>query len=248
MESKTDHKYKKKLYDLKPIESKGISEVLFNNAKQLRNDALLIYETNKSYGSATSLLVLSSEEAIKAILVLLHCEGYNVYKIQDARKFFFDHKIRHQLAQLIELTSGFFESVQKFENREPVKLFKIKNEFWDTVINGFVDAIKSVKPFLESTKRIKDLENFNDNKNNGFYVDYRDKLITPKDEITEIIYLNTKEIVDRIFKVYKIVRVLYHPCICNRKDQKEIEDIKNQMKIYIDESMKDFSFKELSVK
>lgn len=234
--------------NLSPKQSKNIDNAIFKNARQLRKDALLIVEKNKSYSSANSLLILSSEEVIKAILVLLHSEGYKVYQISDAKKFFYNHEIRHQLAQLIEMTAGFIESVQKYENRAPVKLFKIKNTFWDTLINDGLEVLRASAPLLESSKRTKDLENFNDNKNNGLYVGYKDKLIIPKEEITEIDYRKTKEIVERIFRVYKILRILYHPSIHNRKNQEEIEETKMKMKIFIDEGMEGFSFKELSFK
>jgi AbiV family abortive infection protein len=234
--------------NLSPKQSKNIDNAIFKNARQLRKDALLIAETNKSYSSANSLLILSSEEVIKAILVLLHSEGYKVYQISDAKKFFYNHEIRHQLAQLLEMTTGFFESIQKYQSQKEVKLFTIKNEFLDGLINGLVNVFISSVPTLESTKRIKDLENFNDNKNNGLYVGYKDKLIVPKEEITEIDYRKTKEIVDRIFRVYKILRILYHPSIHKRKDQEEIKETKMKMKIFIDEGMEGFLFKELSFK
>lgn len=248
MESKINHIYQKTFFDLTPKESKGINEPIFRNAKQLRKDALLVAETNKSYSSATSLLILSSEEVIKAILVLLHIEGYKVYQIKDARKFFFDHKIRHQLAQLFEISAGFIESLNKWGKQEPTHLIKTKSEGWNSFLNGIFDFAKAMTPLAHSTKRIKDLENFNDNKNNGLYVGYKDKLIVPKDEISETEYKMTKEIVDRIFKVYKILRIIYHPSITNRKDHNEIEDIKMKMRIFIDEGMESFSFKELSFK
>lgn len=248
MENKINNKYQKTFFDLTPKESKGIDEVIFNNAKQLRKDATLIAATNKSYSIATSLLILSSEEIIKAILVLLHSEGYRVYKINDARKFFFDHKIRHQLAQLIEMTAGFIESLDKWENQEPTKLINTKSEGWNSFLNGILDLTKAIPPLANATKRIEDLENFNDNKNNGLYVGYKDQLSIPKEKITKSDYRKTTEIVERIFRDYKILRILYHPCIHNRKDQAEIESIKNQMKVFIDESMEGFLFKELSFK
>ena len=234
--------------NITPQKSKIIHNVIYKNALKLYKDALVVANTNKSYSTANSLVILSSEEAIKAILVLLHSEGYNVYKIVDAKKFFSDHKIRHQLAQLIEITSGFFESVQKYENRDSIKLFKIKNEFLDSLINGFVEVVKAAKPIVESTKRINKLEDFNIKKNNGLYVGYKDKLIVPKLEITETDYLEAKDIVERIFKAYKTLGILYHPSIHNRNDQDEIESIKNQMKVFIDEGMEGFSFKELIFK
>ena len=248
MENNPSHIYQKTFCDLTPVESEGINEVIFKNARQLRTDAMLIAATNKSYGSANSLLILSSEEVIKAILVLLHCEGYDVYKNRDARKFFFDHKIRHQLAQLIELISGFVESVQKFENREPANLIKTKSTGWNHFLNGIFDIAKAIAPLAKATQRIKDLENFNNNKNNGLYVGFKNQLLVPQDKITETDYRKTKEIVERIFQVYKIVKILYHPCIDNRKNYEEIEDIKMKFKNNIDKGMEGFLFKDLSFK
>lgn len=248
MGNKINHNHQKTFFDLTAKESKGMNDVIFKNARQLSKDALVLAETNKSFSSANSLFILSSEEVIKALLVLLHSEGYKVYKISDASKFFHNHEIRHQLAKLIVMTAGIIESVQKYENRAPVKLFKIKNEFWDTIINGSIEVLRASVPVLESSSRIKDLENFNDNKNNGLYVGYKDQLIVPQEKITETEYQKTKEIVERIFKVYKILTILYHPCIHNRKDLEVIEETKMQIKGLIDEGFEGFSFKELSFK
>ena len=247
MENKINNKYQKTFFDLTPKESKGMNDVIFKNARQLKKDALLIAETNKSYSSANSLLVLSLEEVIKAILVLLHSEGYKVYQISDAKKFFFDHKIRHQLAQLIEMTAGFIESLDKWEKQEPIKLIKTKSEGLNSFLNGIFDFAKAITPLANSTKRIDHLENFNDNKNNGLYVGCKDQLIIPQEKITETDYRKTKEVVERIFRVYKILRILYHPSIHSRKDKQKIENIKNQMKVFIDEGMDGFSFKEIKL-
>ncbi len=110
-----------------PLKSKKLHEPIYKNAQKLRRDAILVANTNKSFSTATSLLVLSSEEIIKAILVLLHSEDFNVYKIKDAKKFFSDHKIRHELAQLLELINGLVESGIEFENNERTKVDSFKN-------------------------------------------------------------------------------------------------------------------------
>ena len=246
MESKKMHENAKTFYDLTPQESKGLSEIVFKNARQLWKDALLITKNNKSHSSANSLLILSSEEVIKAILILLHCQQYNVYKIKDARKFFFDHKIRHQLAQLIEITVGIFESIDKINSPKEVKLFNIKNEFWNTFVNGVVEIANAAKPLLKSSKRVKDLEEFNNNKNDGLYVGFKDEISVPSKMINETSFNQTKEIVDRIFRVYKILKIIYHPSIHHRKLQEEIDRIKNQLRILIDEGMEGFSLKELN--
>lgn len=247
MGSNVSHIYQKTFFDLTPKEAKGKNDIIFKNARQLKKDAFLIAKINKSYSSANSLLILSSEEVIKAMLLLLRSEGYKVYQIKDAKKFFFDHKIRHQLAQLIEMTIGVIESMDKWESRKPTKLIQTKSAGWNNILNGILDLTKMIEPLVKTTKRIKDLENFNDNKNNGLYVGFKDQLIVPQELITVTDYLITKEVVERLFRVYKILKILYHPCVTYRKDQKEIEEAKMKIKIFIDEAMEGFSFKEFKL-
>ena len=125
--------------NLSAQKSKGIDYSIYKNARQLRKDALLIAENNKSFASATSLLILSSEEVIKSILVLLNSQGYKTYLIKDAKKFFTDHRVRHQLAQLIELSIGVLESFDKKESNKLVTLLKTKSDFFNNI------SIKNIK-------------------------------------------------------------------------------------------------------
>jgi AbiV family abortive infection protein len=74
--------------NLSPRHSKCLHEPIFKNALKLKKDAITLAERNASYSTANSLLILSSEEMIKALLVLLHSEGYHVYRIEVAEKFF----------------------------------------------------------------------------------------------------------------------------------------------------------------
>ncbi len=83
--------------NLSKEKSKGLHLNIFENAKQLKFDSSILADINKSYSSASSLLILSSEEIIKAILVLLHTIGYRVYLLKDAKGFFKNHEIRHSL-------------------------------------------------------------------------------------------------------------------------------------------------------
>jgi AbiV family abortive infection protein len=245
MGNNINHIYQKTFSDLTSKESKEMNDIIFKNARQLKKDALLIAATNKSYSRATSLLILSSEEIIKAILVLLHSEGYKVYQISDAKKFFFDHKIRHQLAQLIEITIGAIESIDKWDRRKPSKFIQTKSEEWNRILNGILDLTKVIEPILKSTKRIKDLENFNDSKNNGLYVGYKGQLIVPQELITATDYRITEEIVERLFRVYKMLKILYHPCVIYRKNKNEIEEAKMTVKAFVDQAIEGFSFKEM---
>ncbi len=219
----------------------GIDCIIYKNARQLRKDALLIAEVNKSYSSATSLLILSSEEVIKAILVLLHSQGYKTYLIKDSKKFFSDHRVRHQLAQLIEFSIGIFETIEKKISDKPVTLIKTKSRFWNNLVNGILEIAMASKPFLESAERFKKLEDFNYKKNQGFYVDFRDKLLIPQEQITFEEFTDVKQIVSRIFNVYKGLQILFHPNIQNRFKGEDVEELKDQLRQVIDNLMKNYS-------
>lgn len=213
--------------------SKSLHEPIFKNAQKLKKDALIIAETNKSFSTANSLLILSSEEVIKAILVLLHSEEFDVYKIKDAKKFFSDHKIRHQLAQLLELVNGLVESGIEFENNERTKVDSFKNETFNEVFGIIKDLVKAAKPFIKSGERINALKVFNDNKNKGLYTDYRETLLIPSQVITEEVYYRSNDIVERIFKTYKILRLMHNPMIQSHIKHEKIMKYKNQIKEFV---------------
>nr|WP_315220293.1 AbiV family abortive infection protein [uncultured Flavobacterium sp.] len=225
--------------------SKGIDYTIYKNARQLRKDALLIAEINKSFASATSLLTLSSEEVIKSILVLLHSQGYKTYLIKDSKKFFSDHRVRHQLAQLMELSIGILESIEKKVSNEPVTLLKSKSEFWNGLVNGILEIALASKPFLDSAQRVKKLMEFNDKKNQGLYVDFRDKLLIPQIEISESDFIETRLIVNRIFNVYKGLKIIFNPKVQNHFKNDDIEFLKNQLRVFVDEALKDYSFQNI---
>lgn len=235
----------KQFTHLTPKESKGIDAAIYTNALQLKKDSELLANTRGFYSSATSLLILSSEEVIKSILVRLHAEGYNIYKLKEASRFFREHKIRHQLAQLIEMGSGLIESMMKYEEQKPAKVFK-SEKMLGRLLNELIDFGKASWPFFDSTKRINELQAFNDLKNKGFYVDYRNSLLLPRNEVTEAIYDRTLFLTERVFRFSKLVRILFHDKIELHMPIQEIYKNKEMLKVFIDEAMKDFSFKELN--
>ena len=219
-------------FNLSAEQSKGLDKALYRNAQDLYKDANLIAEINKSHSRATSLLILSLEETIKATLVKLHSESLKVYKLNDAKKFFKDHRIRHQIAQLMEVGYAFYEVTEKWQK----KRLDIK---W---ISTGVKLLEAFLIFSKSRDRVKRLEKFNDYKNNGLYVGYGDALLDPKIIVTKKHYLEVKEILDRCNSFYKFIRILYHPQLKNHLSQKEVNIIKSDLALFINDAMADFSF------
>ena len=222
--------------NLSAIQSKGFDEAIFKNAKQLKKDALLIAANNKSYSSATSLLVLSSEEVIKAILVLLHSQEYKVYQIKDARKFFTDHKVRHEIATILEFLNGIAAGLMTIDQKKEVLEVASSNN--DSFLTKLKNGLNSVKDFLEpignSLERIKTVQGFDTLKNKGLYVDYKDQLIIPQTAIKQYTFRKTKDSVDQIFKHYKIIKLLFHPKLKNHLSLDEINKTKIGLKVVID--------------
>jgi len=230
---------------ISPQKSKGLDRIIFSNARKLYRDAAILDRAGGSYSSANSLLILSSEEAIKAILVALHSEGYHTYRMENAKKFFTDHRMRHQLAKFIELTSGILESVARYTEQEPVTLIRTPSKGWNDFLNGALSILNAAGPVLQSTKRIERLEEFNTDKNKGFYVDYCNGLLIPEIEINKVRHDATKDIVLRIFRVYKGCKILFHPSVSRRYDPQQVALVKEQLKVLVNDAMRDFSFTRL---
>lgn len=222
--------------NLSAIQSKGIDEAIFKNAKQLKKDALLIAVGNKSYSSATALLVLSSEEVIKAVLVLLHSQEYKVFQIKDARKFFTDHKVRHEIATILEFLNGIATGLDSIGKKDevPELVTNTNDDFLAKLKNG----LKAVRDFLEpisnSLERINEVQEFDTLKNKGLYVDFKDQLIIPQVAIKQYKYKQTKDSVEQIFKYYKIIKLLFHPKLQNHIAVEEINTTKKGLKVLID--------------
>lgn len=238
----------RKFLNLSPEQSKGLDKPIYKNALNLKRDAVLIAEKRKSYSSASSILVLSTEECVKSILVLLHSENYNIYRIKDANKFFYDHEIRHQIGMFIIVGLGILESFYKYDNRIPTKISRTRIKWVDNLINGFIDISKAADPFLETKPDTEYLQGFNDVKNKGFYVDYRNKLIAPQSEVVYSDYNKTLIIANKIFKFNKLLRILFHEKLENHMKKEKIKEARKYIKEFIDDGMKNVEFSELKKK
>lgn len=229
--------------NLSAKQAKDIDQPIFENAQELFQNASLIAEQAKSYSNATSLLILSLEETIKAIIIKLHSEGLKIYKIDGVQKFVNDHKIRHQIAQLIETGSGLvevYESWIESKNKPP----KFKKKWLNNITNGLQAALK----FNETFQRVEKLKKFNDLKNQGLYAGYSNGLILPKDGVTEKDFEEVKEIVKRTFKFYQLLKIIYNSDSNNTLNNQRFNFIKIQLKTFVDEVLNEFSFKETSNK
>lgn len=233
--------------NLSKKDSRDLNIGIFENAKRLKSDSSVLVDVNKSYSSASSLLILSSEEVIKAILVLLHSHGYRVYLLKDAKGFFKNHEIRHSLQMLIETGMSLFDTIDKWENREIKKQIPNTKKKWlNNTIQFLSDAAFVLSNVSSAINRIEGIKKFNDLKNAGFYVDYRNEILMPQKTVNKEDYNSILDTSNRLIIFYKQLRILFHPSITKHLSNDKIEEIKNGLHTFINDALKDFSFKEIN--
>lgn len=233
----------RKFINLSAKESLELDSPVYKNGIQLINDAKLIAEHNNSYACATSLSILGLEEVVKATLIFLHSKGVKVYLLKGSKKFFSDHKTRHEITQLIEVGSGFFEAHKKWEHYKENKKFKTKSKWFNTIFNEIYKGWKTLEPILETYERINHIEDFDKLKNQGFYVDYRDKILIPFEEINETKYNLVLNNIERIVKFYKVVKIFYHPSIKKHITEDQLIEVNRLIKSFIEDAMTKYEFR-----
>ncbi|WP_289022635.1 AbiV family abortive infection protein [uncultured Salegentibacter sp.] len=228
-------------FNLSPKQTKGLDKSIYENSQKLYHDAKILADRNNSFSTATSLLILSLEETIKAIIIKLHSEGLKVYKIDGIKKFVSTHIIRHQLAQFIETGAGLLDVYNDWEEskkRPP----KFKKQWLNNIFNG----LGAMSKFSTSYKNIQKLQGFNDLKNQGLYSEYKDGLKLPKEIITEKDFNEVKVIVDRINKFYRMLQIIYKPVSKTSGSYERNEELKANLELFVNEALSEFSFKKFN--
>lgn len=237
---------KTRFIDLKPKELKGLDIPIYKNGRNLYKDAQLLAKVNGSYSSASSLAVLSTEEYIKAILILLESEGNKVFLLKNAKSFFTSHKIRHNIAQMIEMGQGLFDTAIRWEEKKSNRRFTKGGKTFVQVANWLDRLADAAMNLNTSKKRIEFLLTLDNIKKNGLYVDFENELKEPLTTVHNDSFKKVLDINRRVLRFYKLLRVLYNPLLSNHISQKEINKLKHQIKDFIRIGLEDFSFSELN--
>lgn len=166
------------------------------NADDLFEGALSL-EKLENHGAANSLMILSVEEYIKATVLLA---GYcNVELGFDVKPIFGNHKSKHDqgarivpILDLIDVVSGILdkeksrsESVLEFVN---FVLKRASKENQDKIENWWREA--------------------NNEKNNGFYVGYRNGNWQGPSRILKESYYESKKIVEKFRRISKLLNLI----------------------------------------
>lgn len=203
--------------------SKNLDSVVFRNSKNLYKDALTL-SANHSYSTASSLLILSLEECIKAHYILLYAEGIDVYKTKLAKKIFTSHTERHDVARSLETVLGIFEIIDKLFS--PVEIFN--NSSSKGLLNT-IRFIDSLLVILQTRDRIRSISNFNKMKNNGFYVDYLEKVMIPGEIVRKEEFVVIQEIYVRLSKNYKLLKLIFDSHVFEKYVQGNSQELRRKI-------------------
>ncbi|MGD0711485.1 MAG: AbiV family abortive infection protein [Bacteroidales bacterium] len=159
-------------------------KAILANADRLYNDAKFLSEKS-SYGTSISLLILSAEESIKALILIM--DGYGLQlrnNIKGLNKIFLNHKLRYPVVLILSCFHVISLDLKfMYENylQEPHTIAKcVKGEkLVDDKFRLFL-----IKKINEIINEIKWFSNAEVKRQIGFYVDYRDGIISPL-QITE---------------------------------------------------------------
>lgn len=157
-------------------------ELAIENAKalQLVADKSAIEE---KYGIACSLNILAAEELVKAQMLLIN-EEFPFMKIEDFKEIFKEHKAKHNY---LKIFASVYDRESKLIQKDHNELFKPVLEFVDNISDDVKvkvpEAIKQIEEYNKFIQKFsiseiefetisKWLENANNEKNEGFYLEY----------------------------------------------------------------------------
>jgi AbiV family abortive infection protein len=152
------------------------------------------------YSQAISSSIISIEELIKALVLVLDGSGFEFRNAKGVGRFFTDHKIRHFTAFLLSGLYVFGDDALTFflaAKKNPLKLLsltalmKLDREQFDLKVKAYFQ--KRLGFLLEELDWFADMEKM---RQNGFYYDYANNPLT----IDESKYMETIEKLQRVRK------------------------------------------------
>jgi AbiV family abortive infection protein len=187
--------------------------------------------SKKEYGFAIPTLIISIEELIKSIIILLDGNGLKFRQVKGVSIFFKNHQIRFIIAYLLLLINLFAEDLIKF-----IKLIgkdvKIVLDFQYSIIKNNDDFNKMVLYYIDQKSAALKIEfeyfsKLEKLRQEGFYCDYDDTFKNPLD-INETDY---NELYLRLSKVRKIGFMIIESYSSKSEESKlQIEMLKNTLK------------------
>ncbi len=187
------------------------AKLALENSKRHYQCAIRLNEADE-LGVAVSHLVLSVEEAIKA--VFLYMKGLGIPIRQEAlNDFLYKHKPRHEAGKffyfifsIFQWMSGTMVAVyEKSVNRTDQEILQIRNEVFEKIFDEFKKAATSHDCDTEIDRIVLPVvqwwESADDKKITGFYVDFLKGQWSSPDLIKKVDYLQSLDIAKNVIEL-----------------------------------------------
>ena len=110
---------------------------------------------------------------------------------------------------LIETGMSLFDTIDNWENRKLKKqISNTKKKWLNNTLQFLSDAAFVLSNVSTAINRIEGIKKFNDLKNAGFYVDYRNEILIPQKTVNKEDYNSILDTSNRLIIFYKQLRIL----------------------------------------
>jgi AbiV family abortive infection protein len=185
----------KTFLNLSKAECKSISQEVLFNANRKWESAIVLSKSG-DFGSASSLLITSTEELLKAFILDADSFGLNLRKVPSIQKMFKnDHQSRYDVFNLILILSYLIDSFIPYVKY----LISLKIGYSGPKINFNLNYIETIQN--EYSKKRLIAKSINHIRTDGLYVRYNDKVYKPSDIIED----DFKNLMDLFLPVQKFV-------------------------------------------
>lgn len=170
--------------NISAAECKKAYIALLDNAQEHLSSAKLLAE-KKKYGHAVTLIVLSTEEMVKAVILYFDSYEMGIRKVKGAKRFFSEHKIRHFFALMFQIMTSAIRPLLavfnklKEELHNPEVEIELTGEIENAIFEKDQEKIKKAYSYLNDV--MDWWEEADKHKQKGLYVDYKNGLITPRE-------------------------------------------------------------------
>lgn len=125
-------------------ESLLVSNKTIHNA-QVLSDTAKNAAINNNFGVSTSLMILSTEEIIKAQVLFFLGIGIHIHKIKNANKIFSSHKEKHQFASLLQYSKIIQGFIDAANHKSDLKVYKTGSKLMDNVLESLQEFKKFIR-------------------------------------------------------------------------------------------------------
>lgn len=173
----------KSFMTLSPEQCLVVYRQVIEKSKRKFEEAEILAEKER-YDTASSLLIISNEELLKAMILFMEGNGFHLRKIKGFKTLFNNHKLRY----LVALTLSVISLLAKEFARGMALFIKGDEDFLnkiDPLRPGFSDPARDYLSarLLDIKSEIEFFSKVDKARQHGFYSEYNDGLITiSKDE------------------------------------------------------------------